>query len=58
MGFCTDDEYDRFLVSCPDFERMLIRDFPYLKDAHDPGASDTPKFVENPFEKRMNERSI
>lgn len=39
-------------------ERMLIRDFPYLKDAHDPGASDTPKFVENPFEKRMNERSI
>ncbi len=25
MGFCTDDEYDRFLVSCPDFERMLIR---------------------------------
>ena len=26
MGFCNDDEYDRFLVSCPDFERMLIRD--------------------------------
>ena len=25
MGFCTDEEYDRFLVSCPDFERMLIR---------------------------------
>jgi len=25
MGFCTDDEYDRFLVSCPDFERLLIR---------------------------------
>jgi len=25
MGFCTDDEYDRFLISCPDFERMLIR---------------------------------
>ena len=25
MGFCTDDEYDRFLVSCPDFERMLKR---------------------------------
>ena len=25
MGFCTDEEYDEFLVSCPDFERMLIR---------------------------------
>ncbi|MEZ5244158.1 MAG: polyphosphate kinase 2 [Acidimicrobiales bacterium] len=25
MGYCTDEEYDRFLVSCPDFERMLIR---------------------------------
>jgi polyphosphate kinase 2 len=25
MGFCTDREYDQFLVSCPDFERMLIR---------------------------------
>lgn len=25
MGFCTEEEYDRFLVSCPDFERLLIR---------------------------------
>ena len=25
MGFCSDKEYDQFLVSCPDFERMLIR---------------------------------
>jgi polyphosphate kinase 2 len=25
MGFCSDAEYDRFLLSCPDFERMLIR---------------------------------
>jgi polyphosphate kinase 2 len=25
MGFCTDDEYDEFLQSCPDFERMLTR---------------------------------
>ncbi len=25
MGFCTDDEYDEFLHSCPDFERMIIR---------------------------------
>ena len=26
MGFCTDTEYSEFLRSCPEFERMLIRD--------------------------------
>jgi polyphosphate kinase 2 len=25
MGFCTDEEYDRFLLSAPDFERLLTR---------------------------------
>jgi polyphosphate kinase 2 len=25
MGFCTDDEYEEFLRSCPEFEHMLIR---------------------------------
>ncbi|MGF1699197.1 polyphosphate kinase 2 [Photobacterium makurazakiensis] len=25
MGFCTDDEYEEFLRSCPEFERMLLR---------------------------------
>jgi polyphosphate kinase 2 len=25
MGFCTDDEYQEFLRSCPEFEKMLIR---------------------------------
>jgi polyphosphate kinase 2 len=25
MGFCTDEEYWEFLVSCPLFERMLVR---------------------------------
>jgi polyphosphate kinase 2 len=25
MGFCTDDEYNDFLRSCPEFERMLVR---------------------------------
>lgn len=25
MEFCTDEEYNEFLRSCPDFERMLIR---------------------------------
>jgi polyphosphate kinase len=26
MGFCTDDEYERFMRQCPAFERMLIDD--------------------------------
>ncbi len=25
MGFCTEDEYNEFLRSCPEFEKMLIR---------------------------------
>jgi polyphosphate kinase 2 len=25
MGFCTEEEYEEFLRSCPDFERMLVR---------------------------------
>jgi polyphosphate kinase 2 (PPK2 family) len=25
MGFCTTEEYEEFLRSCPEFERMLIR---------------------------------
>jgi polyphosphate kinase 2 len=25
MGFCTDEEYEEFLRSCPEFEAMLIR---------------------------------
>lgn len=25
MGFCTEDEYNEFLRSCPEFERMLVR---------------------------------
>ena len=25
MGFCTDEEYEEFLRSCPQFERMLVR---------------------------------
>ena len=25
MGFCSDDEYQEFLRSCPKFERMLVR---------------------------------
>ena len=26
MGFCTDQEYKEFMRSCPEFERMLVRD--------------------------------
>ena len=29
MGFCTDDEYNEFLYSCPEFEKMLIRSRDY-----------------------------
>ncbi|WP_222844158.1 polyphosphate kinase 2 [Saccharicrinis aurantiacus] len=25
MGFCNDEEYDEFMRTCPEFERMLIR---------------------------------
>lgn len=25
MGFCTEDQYEEFLRTCPEFERMLIR---------------------------------
>jgi polyphosphate kinase 2 len=25
MGFCTQDEYDEFMRTCPDFERMIVR---------------------------------
>ena len=25
MGFCTDEEYEEFLRSCPQFEEMLLR---------------------------------
>ena len=25
MGYCTNEEYEEFLRSCPEFERMLIQ---------------------------------
>src|SRR6478672_3607717 len=25
LGFCTDDEYEEFMRTCPQFERMIIR---------------------------------
>jgi polyphosphate kinase 2 (PPK2 family) len=29
MGFCSDEEYWRFMRNCPQFERMLVRDGTY-----------------------------
>ena len=26
MGFCTDEQYERFLALCPEFERLLVED--------------------------------
>lgn len=25
MGFCTDEQYNEFMQSCPEFEQMLVR---------------------------------
>ncbi len=30
MGFCTDEQYDEFFRSCPEFERMLVHSGTYL----------------------------
>ena len=31
MGFCSDEEYFEFMHSCPEFERMLVRDGIHLR---------------------------
>jgi polyphosphate kinase 2 len=31
MGFCTDEEYREFMRTCPEFERMLVRDGIHLR---------------------------
>ena len=31
MGFCTDEEYWEFMRTCPEFERMLVRDGIHLR---------------------------
>lgn len=38
-------------------ERMLIRDFPYLRKQNPTGSAEGNQSVENPFEKRMNRSS-
>lgn len=39
-------------------ERMLIRDFPYLKALHRKDSADDDLSIDNPFEKRMNGGTI
>jgi Polyphosphate kinase 2 (PPK2) len=31
MGFCTDEEYWEFMRTCPELERMLVRDGIHLR---------------------------
>ncbi len=51
MGFCTEDEYQEFLHSCPEFEMMLIRSetilIKYWLEVSD-------KIQEKRFEERIN----
>ncbi|NKB35219.1 MAG: polyphosphate kinase 2 [Pseudomonadales bacterium] len=54
MGFCSDNEYQEFLRSCPEFERMLVRSGIILIKYWF-SVSDTVQ--EQRFQKRMNDRS-
>src|SRR6056297_2914273 len=54
MGFCTDPEYNEFLRSCPEFERMLIRSGIILIKYW---FSVSDKEQEVRFQKRMKDRT-
>jgi len=54
MGFCTDQEYNEFLRSCPEFERMLIRSGIILIKYW---FSVSDKEQEVRFQKRMKDRT-
>jgi len=54
MGFCTDVEYQEFLRSCPEFERMLVRSG-ILVIKYWFSVSDEEQ--ERRFQKRMNDRT-
>ena len=54
MGFCTDPEYNEFLRSCPEFERMLIRSGIILIKYW---FSVSDKEQERRFQKRMKDRT-
>ncbi len=50
-------KYDPFRAGAH-LERMLIRDFPYLRHRQTDGWTQRPASVDNPFEKRMNKVSV
>jgi len=52
MGFCTDLEYQEFLRSCPEFERMLVRSGIILVKYW---FSVSDKEQEKRFQKRIND---
>ena len=54
MGFCTDTEYQEFLRSCPEFERMLVRSG-ILLIKYWFSVSDAEQ--ERRFQKRMTDRT-
>lgn len=54
MGFCTDHEYQEFLRSCPEFERMLMRSGIILLKYW---FSVSDEEQERRFQKRMNDRT-
>ncbi|WP_280136604.1 polyphosphate kinase 2 [Methyloceanibacter superfactus] len=54
MGFCSDIEYQEFLRSCPEFERMLVRSGIILVKYW---FSVSDEEQERRFQKRMNDRT-
>ncbi len=54
MNFCSDDEYNEFLRSCPEFERMLVRSGIILIKYW---FSVSDEEQEKRFQKRMHDRS-
>jgi polyphosphate kinase len=54
MGFCSDFEYDDFLMACPEFERILVRSG-ILLVKYWFSISDTEQ--ENRFQRRMEDRT-
>ncbi len=54
MGFCTDEDYEEFLRSCPEFERMLVRSGIQLIKYW---FSVSDEEQERRFQKRLNDRT-
>ena len=54
MGFCTEEEYQEFMRSCPEFERMIIRSGIQLIKYW---FSVSDEEQERRFQKRLNDRT-